>query len=156
MLNKVMLIGHLGADPEVRSLNSGDKVANLRLATSERWRDKGSGEMKERTQWHQVVIFNETLTDLVGRYARKGSKLYVEGQLEHRKWQDQSGADRYSTEVVLRQFGGQIRLLDSAEKDGGAAGAGDRQDRDYGDRKASGYSRREPDASDPFNDEIPF
>src|SRR5215471_5472230 len=118
-VNKVTLIGNLGADPEIRSLNSGDRVANLRVATSETWRDRGSGERRERTEWHRVVIFNENLVKVAENYLRKGSKVYLEGTLQTRKWQDQSGQERYSTEIVL-QFNGHLTMLDRA----GVAGAG--------------------------------
>lgn len=116
-LNKVMLIGHLGADPEARSLNSGDEVVNLRLATSESWKDS-DGNRKERTEWHSIAIFNQGLCKVAKSYLRKGSKCFVEGQLQTRKWQDQSGADRYSTEVVLQKFNGEIVLLDNAPSQG--------------------------------------
>lgn len=116
-VNKVIILGHLGRDPEVRSFPSGGKVASLRIATSERWTDKASGERKERTEWHSVSIFNEALVKVAEQYLRKGSPVYIEGQLETRKWQDQSGADRYSTEVVLRPFRGELTLLDKAQRD---------------------------------------
>lgn len=126
-LNKVQLIGHLGADPEIRSFQSGDKVANLRIATSESWKDKNTGEKKEQTEWHTVAIFGG-LVDIVERYTRKGSKVFVEGQLRTRKWQDQSGADRYSTEIVLRPYNGDLILLGDAsgggQRDGGQSGGG--------------------------------
>lgn len=130
-INKVILIGNLGRDPEVRSFPSGGKVCNLRIATSESWRDRATGERKEKTEWHSVAIFNENLARVAEQYLRKGSKVYLEGQLETRKWQDQSGADRYSTEVVLRQIGAQMVLLDS-RGEGGGAGQIDR-DASYGD-----------------------
>ena len=117
-VNKVILIGNLGKDPEVRRLNSGDQVVNFTLATSESWRDKNSGERKEKTEWHNVVIFNENLGKVVEQYCKKGSKVYVEGQLQTRKWQDKDGADRYTTEVVLQRFRGELTLLDS--RGGGA------------------------------------
>jgi single-strand DNA-binding protein len=123
-VNKVILIGNLGADPEVRSFQNGGKVVNLRIATSETWRDKSSGERKERTEWHTVAIFNEALGKIAEQYLRKGSKVYLEGQLETRKWQDQSGADRYSTEVVLRPFNGSLTLLDGRSEGGGNGGGG--------------------------------
>jgi single-strand DNA-binding protein len=110
-VNKVIIVGNLGADPEVRSFQNGGKVVNLRIATSETWRDKASGERKERTEWHSVAIFNEALGKIAEQYLKKGSTVYIEGQLETRKWQDQSGADRYTTEVVLRQFRGELTLL---------------------------------------------
>jgi single-strand DNA-binding protein len=112
-VNKVILIGNLGKDPEVRRLNSGDPVVSLRIATSESWRDKATGERKERTEWHDVVIFNENLGKIAEQYCKKGSKVYLEGQIQTRKWQDQSGADRYTTEVVLQRFRGELTLLDS-------------------------------------------
>ncbi len=122
-VNKVILVGNLGRDPEVRSFQNGGKVVNLRIATSENWRDKASGERKERTEWHSVAIFNENIARIAEQYLRKGSKVYVEGQLETRKWQDQSGQDRYSTEVVLR-LNGQMVLLDG-RGEGGSAGIGE-------------------------------
>ena len=112
-VNKVILVGNLGADPEVRRLQSGDPVVNLRIATSESWRDRVSGECKERTEWHQVVIFNDNLSKVAEQYLRKGMKVYVEGQLQTRKWQDQSGQDRYSTEIVLQKFRGELQMLDT-------------------------------------------
>lgn len=117
-VNKVILIGNLGADPECRSFQNGGKVCNLRIATSENWRDKTSGEKKERTTWHQVVIFNEGLVRVAEQYLKKGSKVYLEGQLEGRKYQDQSGADRYVTEVVLRPFNSTLTMLDGKSADG--------------------------------------
>ena len=122
-LNKVMLIGNLGADPEIRSFQNGGKVANLRIATSETWKDRNTGERQERTEWHTVAIFSEGLINVVENYLKKGSKVYVEGQLQTRKWQDQQGNDRYSTEVVLRGFNGTLTMLDGA---GGGGGGGNR------------------------------
>ncbi|NNE50385.1 MAG: single-stranded DNA-binding protein [Altererythrobacter sp.] len=122
-LNKVMLIGNLGADPEIRSFQNGGKVANLRIATSETWKDRNTGERQERTEWHTVAIFSEGLVNVVENYLKKGSKVYVEGQLQTRKWQDQQGNDRYSTEVVLRGFNGTLTMLDGA---GGGGGGGNR------------------------------
>ena len=119
-VNKVILIGNLGKDPEVRRLNSGDQVVSFSLATSETWRDKTSGERKERTEWHNVVIFNENLGKIAEQYCKKGSKVYIEGQLQTRKWQDQSGADKYTTEVVLQRFRGELTLLELARRLGGA------------------------------------
>jgi len=113
MLNRAMIIGHLGADPEIRSFQSGGKVANLRIATTEKW--KKDGEQQERTEWHSVAIMNDGLVGVVERFLRKGSKVYIEGQLQTRKWQDQSGNDRYSTEIVLRGFGGSLVMLDGAQ-----------------------------------------
>ena len=123
-LNKVMLIGNLGADPEVRSFQNGGKVANLRIATSEQWKDRNSGERQERTEWHTVAIFSEGLINVVERYLRKGSKVFVEGQLQTRKWQDQQGNDRYSTEVVLRGFNGTLTMLDGPGGGQGGGGGG--------------------------------
>jgi len=127
-VNKVILVGNLGRDPEVRSFPNGGKVCNLRIATSETWRDRNSGERKERTEWHSVAIFNENLAKIAEQYLKKGSKVYIEGQLETRKWQDQSGQDRYTNEVVLRQFRGELTLLDG--RDGGQGGGGGRPDLD--------------------------
>ncbi|WP_332060979.1 single-stranded DNA-binding protein [Bartonella sp. CB74] len=118
-LNKVILIGNLGADPEIRRLNSGDQVANLRIATSESWRDRNTNERKERTEWHSIVIFNENLIKIVEQYLKKGSKIYIEGQLQTRKWQDQNGNDRYTTEVVLQKYRGELQMLDGRGVAGG-------------------------------------
>ncbi|MBP7339306.1 single-stranded DNA-binding protein [Niveispirillum sp.] len=134
-VNKVILIGNLGKEPEVRSLQNGGKVCTLRIATSETWKDRGTGERQERTQWHSVVIFNENLVGIAERFLKKGSKVYVEGQLETRKWQDQQGQERYTTEVVLRQFRGELTLLDGREGGGGMGGGGggyDDRGADYG------------------------
>src|SRR5215212_11092646 len=118
-VNKVILVGNLGRDPEVRRLNNGEPVVNLRLATSESWKDKASGERKEKTEWHSVVIFNENLARVAEQYLKKGSKVYIEGQLQTRKWTDQSGVDKYSTEIVLQRFRGELTILDS--RGGGGA-----------------------------------
>jgi single-strand DNA-binding protein len=120
-VNKVILVGNLGRDPEIRSTNDGTRIANLNLATSESWRDRNSGERKERTEWHRVVIFNERLVEIAEKYLRKGSKLYVEGALQTRKWTDQQGQEKYSTEVVLQKFRGELTMLDGA---GGGRGGG--------------------------------
>ncbi len=125
-LNKVMLIGNLGADPEIRSFQNGGKVANLRIATSETWKDRNTGERQERTEWHTVAIFSEGLVNVVENYLKKGSKVFIEGQLQTRKWQDQQGNDRYSTEVVLRGFNGTLTMLDGASGGGGGMGGGGR------------------------------
>ncbi len=122
-VNKVILVGNLGKDPEIRRLNSGDPVVNFTLATSETWRDKNSGDRKEKTEWHNVVIFNNNLAKVAEQYLKKGMKVYVEGQLQTRKWQDQSGQDRYTTEVVLQKFRGELQMLD-ARGEGGSAGYG--------------------------------
>ncbi len=158
-VNKVILVGNLGRDPEVRSFPNGGKVCNLRIATSESWRDKQSGERKERTEWHSVAIFNENLARIAEQYLKKGSKVYIEGQLETRKWQDQSGADRYSTEVVLRAFRGELTLLDG--RDGGASGGGFEDDRSGGYGGGSGGSGGGSGSGGGGNrsdldDEIPF
>ena len=121
-VNKVILVGNLGADPEVKSFQNGGKVVNLRIATSESWRDRNTGERKDRTEWHSVAIFNENLAKIAEQYLKKGSTVYIEGQLETRKWQDQSGQDRYTTEIVLRQFRGELTLLGG--RDGGSGGGG--------------------------------
>lgn len=135
-VNKVIIVGNLGRDPEVRSFPNGGKVVNLRIATSETWRDKQSGERKERTEWHSVAIFNENLAKIAEQYLRKGSTVYIEGQLETRKWQDQSGADRYTTEVVLRQYRGELTLLGGRGEGGGGSAGGD--DRGYDDYQGGG------------------
>ncbi|MEO8113724.1 MAG: single-stranded DNA-binding protein, partial [Phenylobacterium sp.] len=125
-VNKVILVGNLGADPEIRTLNSGDRVANLRVATSESWRDRSSGERKEKTEWHRVVIFNDNLVKVAESYLRKGSKVYLEGAIQTRKWTDQSGVEKYSTEVVLQKFRGELTMLDGrgGDEEGASAGAG--------------------------------
>lgn len=155
-VNKVILVGNLGRDPEVRSTQSGSRVANLSLATSETWRDRNSGERRERTEWHRVVIFNDRLVDVAEKYLRKGSKIYIEGQLQTRKWQDQSGQDRYTTEVVLQNFRGELTMLDSRSDGGGggggfsSGGGGD----DFGGGGSSGSGG--PGPSGDLDDEIPF
>ena len=142
-VNKVILIGNLGRDPEVRSFQNGGKVVNLRIATSETWRDRNSGERKERTEWHSVAIFSESLAKIAEQYLRKGSTVYIEGQLETRKWQDQNGQDRYTTEVVLRPFTGNLTLLGGRGDGGGSGGSGGYDDRsggydDYGSGQGGG------------------
>jgi single-strand DNA-binding protein len=123
-VNKVILVGNLGKDPEVRTMQDGNPVVNLSLATSEQWRDKNSGERREKTEWHRVVIFNERLAEVAQKFLRKGSKLYIEGQLQTRKWTDQSGQEKYSTEVVLQRFRGELTMLDSRGEGGGGGGGG--------------------------------
>lgn len=151
-LNKVSLIGRLGADPEVRRMQNGDAVVSLRLATTDSWRDKATGDRKERTEWHTVVIFNEGLAKVAEQYLRKGSQIYVEGSLQTRKWQDQSGADRYSTEVVLQKFRGELVLLgDRGERD-----EAPRQERNQGFREAPKAQLQAMKFSDEMEDEIPF
>ncbi len=142
-LNKVMLIGNLGQDPEVRSFQNGGRVANLRIATSETWKDKNTGERQERTEWHTVAIFSDGLINVVENYLKKGSKVFVEGKLQTRKWQDQQGNDRYSTEVVLRGFDGTLTMLDGASGGGGGRSSGGGYGSGgggagYGDRGGSG------------------
>ena len=122
-VNKVIIVGNLGRDPEIRSLNSGDKVCNLSVATSESWRDKATGEKKEKSEWHRVVIFNDNLVTVAERYLRKGSKVYIEGQLQTRKWTDSSGQEKYSTEIVLQKFRGELQILDSKGEGQGQAPA---------------------------------
>src|SRR5690606_7742998 len=155
-VNKVILVGNLGADPEIRTLNSGDRVANLRLATSETWRDRNSGERKERTEWHRVVIFNDNLVKVAESYLRKGSKVYIEGALQTRKWTDQSGQEKFSTEVVLQKFRGELTMLDGRGGDEGGAGGG----YDRGGFSSSGprnqSSGPREDFSADLDDEIPF
>tara|TARA_R100001369_G_scaffold26685_5_gene48089 strand:- start:15615 stop:16148 length:534 start_codon:yes stop_codon:yes gene_type:complete len=123
-VNKVILIGNLGRDPEVRSFQNGGKVCNLRIATSETWKDRNTGERREKTEWHSVAIFQEGLVRIAEQYLKKGSKVYIEGQLQTRKWQDQSGADKYSTEVVLQGFGGTLTMLDGTDGAGSGGGGG--------------------------------
>jgi single-strand DNA-binding protein len=137
-VNKVILVGNLGRDPELRSTQDGMRIANLNLATSESWRDRASGERKERTEWHRVVIFNERLAEIAEKYLRKGSKIYVEGQLQTRKWTDQQGQERYSTEVVLTRFKGELTMLDGAGGAGGRAGAAGAMDPGYDDAYGGG------------------
>src|SRR5258707_15360213 len=123
-VNKVILVGNLGADPEIRSLTSGDRVANLRIATSESWRDRSSGERKEKTEWHRVVVFNENIVKVCEQYLRKGAKVYVEGAIQTRKWTDQSGVEKYSTEIVLQKFRGELTMLDGRGENAGEGEAG--------------------------------
>jgi single-strand DNA-binding protein len=158
-VNKVILVGNLGADPEARTLNSGGEVVNMRVATSESWKDR-DGNRQERTEWHNVVIFNENLGRVAKNYLRKGSKVYLEGQLQTRKWQDQSGNDKYTTEVVLQRFRGELVLLDS--RDGGGASRSSFGE-DYDDFGGGGssapartQSRPQPAAFDDLDDDVPF
>ncbi|MBQ4824394.1 single-stranded DNA-binding protein [Leisingera sp. HS039] len=151
-LNKVMLIGHLGRDPEVRAFQNGGKVCNMRIATSESWKDRNTGERRERTEWHSVAIFNEGLVKVAEQYLRKGAKVYIEGQLQTRKWQDQNGQDRYSTEVVLQGFGSTLTMLDRRQ-DGGSGGG---SDGGYGGGPGSGYGGGSGGGSNIDDDEIPF
>jgi len=158
-VNKVILIGNLGRDPEVRTFQNGGKVCNLRIATSENWKDRNTGERRERTEWHSVAIFSEPLARVAEQYLRKGSKVYIEGQLETRKWQDQSGQDRYSTEVVLRPYRSELTMLDGREggASGGGYGGGSADSMGYDDRGGDfGGGSAAPAASRDLDDEIPF
>jgi single-strand DNA-binding protein len=154
-VNKVILVGNLGADPEARSLNSGGEVVNMRVATSEQWKDK-EGNRQERTEWHNVVIFNENLGRVAKSYLKKGSKVYLEGQIQTRKWQDQSGNDKYTTEVVLQRFRGELQLLDSREGGGGRGAFNDDFD-DSGSAPSRPQSRPQPASFDTdLDDDVPF
>ena len=162
-VNKVILVGNLGKDPEIRTLNSGDRVANLTIATSESWRDKASGERKEKTEWHRVVIFNDNLSKIAEQYLRKGSSVYIEGSLQTRKWTDNAGVEKYSTEVVLQKFRGELTLL-GGRGDGGGASQGGGGYNEYEDSYAGGGGVSAParaPAAGPaqtfdLDDEIPF
>ena len=155
-VNKVILVGNLGADPESRSISNGGEVVNLRVATSETWKDR-DGNRQERTEWHQVVIWNENLGRVAKNYLRKGSKVYLEGQLQTRKWQDQNGADRYSTEVVLQRYRGELVLLDPREGGGGGGGYGQQGGGYGGGGGAQQQSRPQPAAFDTdLDDDVPF
>jgi single-strand DNA-binding protein len=171
-VNKVILVGNLGRDPEIRRTQDGRPIANLRVATSESWKDRNSGERREKTEWHSVVIFNENLCKVAEQYLRKGSKVYIEGQLQTRKWQDQQGQERYSTEVVLQGFNGQLTMLDG--RPGASGGLAEGGQADYGDSgfggAGGGFGGGEPKRASrsgggskgggaldkPFDDEIPF
>ena len=157
-VNKVILVGNLGADPEVRRLPSGDPVVNMRIATSETWRDRQSGERKERNEWHNVAIFNDQLAKVAEQYLKKGMKVYLEGQLQTRKWQDQSGQERYTTEVVLQKFRGELQMLDSRGQGGGGGDyvsdrGADRGGSDFGQSRPSD---RPAGGNRDMDDEIPF
>ncbi len=152
-VNKVILVGNLGRDPEVRRLNSGDPVVNLRIATSETWRDKASGEKRDRTEWHNVVIFNDNLAKVAENYLRKGTRVYVEGQLQTRKWQDRDGNDRYTTEVVIQRFRGDLQILSARGDEGGYAPADEERAAGGGYGGGAGGGARE---SFELDDEIPF
>jgi single-strand DNA-binding protein len=162
-INKVILVGNLGADPEIRSLNSGDKVCNLSIATSESWKDKQSGEKREKTEWHRVVIFNDNLVRVCENYLKKGSKVYIEGSLQTRKWQDRDGNDKYTTEIVLQRYRGELAMLDSrgGGSGGGSGGGGYNQDQGGNGNNQGGGSRsasaQEGPAQDfDLDDDIPF
>jgi single-strand DNA-binding protein len=160
-VNKVILVGNLGADPEIRRTQDGRPIANLRLATSESWKDKTTGERREKTEWHRVVIFNENLCRIAEQYLKKGSKVFIEGALQTRKWQDQSGQDRYSTEVVLQGFRGELTLLDRAGAAGGGSSSGGEAD-EGGEFGSPGPTRKVAAAAAAgsaradMDDEIPF
>jgi single-strand DNA-binding protein len=159
-VNKVILVGNLGRDPEIKQMPSGSSIANLSIATSESWRDKASGERKEKTEWHRVVVFNEGLVRIVEQYLKKGAKVYIEGQLETRKWQDKEGNDKYSTEVVLRNFNSTLTMLDG-KSEGGSRGGEFDQDRaparGAGGKAKGGKGAQEDFSRGPeFDDEIPF
>lgn len=162
-VNKVILVGNLGRDPEIRSMQSGEEIAQLSLATSETWRDKASGERKERTEWHRVVIFNENLVKVAKQFLKKGSKVYIEGSLQTRKWTDKDGAEKYTTEVVLQRFRGELTMLDGRGEGGGGSGGGD----DYGSGGGGGFGGGSsggggrsgggaPPRRDDLDDDIPF
>jgi single-strand DNA-binding protein len=172
-VNKVILIGNVGKDPEIRRTQDGRPIANIRLATSETWRDKATGERKEKTEWHSVVVFNENLCKVVEQYVRKGSKLYIEGQLQTRKWQDSAGQDRYTTEVVLQGFSGTLTMLDGrrdgagqgaglqeggqADYEGGGFGGGESRPRGGAASGGAGSGGKGAKSFDkPLDDEIPF
>ncbi|MEM8813232.1 MAG: single-stranded DNA-binding protein [Pseudomonadota bacterium] len=155
-VNKVILVGNLGRDPETRRLNSGDPVVNLRIATTESWRDRQSGERRERTEWHSVVIFNENLCRVAEQYLRKGSKVYLEGSLQTRDWEDQSGQKRYTTEVVLQKFRGELQMLDSRSERGGGDAVPDYGGSNRSLSGPSGGSSAPPSRGDDLDDDIPF
>ena len=163
-VNKVILVGNLGRDPEIRRMNNGDPVVNLSLATSESWRDKSSGERREKTEWHRVVIFNDNLAKVAENYLKKGSKVYVEGQLQTRKWTDQNGQEKYSTEVVLQRFRGELQMLDGKGEGGGSfqGSSGGGYDNSFGSQGGQGGGSRpmegpkEDFSNADLDDEIPF
>lgn len=170
-VNKVILVGNLGADPEVRRLNDGNPVVNLRIATSETWRDRNSGERRERTEWHRVVIFNDNLAKVAEQYLRKGSKVYIEGQIQTRKWTDNSGQERFTTEIVLQRYRGELQMLDSRGEgggygggsgggggydDGGYGGGGGRGGRGSGGGGGGGSRGGDDFGGSDLDDEIPF
>ena len=163
-VNKVILVGNLGKDPEIRTTQDGQKIVNLTLATSDTWNDRSSGERKERTEWHRIVVFNDRVADVVEKYVRKGSKLYVEGSLQTRKWTDQSGQEKYTTEVVISRFKGELTMLDGRGGEGGTTESGGYQPRERAPARAGGGGERRgggapswdaPKGGD-LDDEIPF
>ena len=160
-VNKVILVGNLGADPEIRTFNNGGKVANLRIATSEQWKDRMTGERKERTEWHNVVINGDGLVGVVERFLKKGSKVYIEGSLRTRKWQDRDGNDRYTTEVYVGRFRGELTLLDGRREGGSSGGSGGYGGDDYGSpapsrSPAGGFSSKPASSFDDMDDDVPF
>ena len=158
-VNKVILVGNLGRDPEIRTMQDGTKVANLSVATSESWKDRNSGERREKTEWHRVAIFNDRLADVAERYLRKGAKVYVEGQLQTRKWTDQQGQEKYTTEVVLSRFRGELTMLDGRGGEGAPAGGGyggEPADSGYSSPSSGGGGRAPAPAGGDLDDEIPF
>jgi single-strand DNA-binding protein len=163
-VNKVILIGNLGADPEVRRMGNGEPVVSLRIATSETWRDKQSGERREKTEWHSVVVYNENIAKVAEQYLRKGSKVYIEGQLQTRKWQDKTGAERYTTEIVLQRYRGELTMLEGRGEGGGMGGGGQMEDRSGGggDFSRPASQERRPAMSggggrpNDMDDDIPF
>lgn len=161
-VNKVILVGNLGRDPEVRSMQDGSPVVNLSIATSESWRDKNTGERRDKTEWHRVVIFNENLAKVAQNYLKKGSKVYLEGQLQTRKWTDQSGQDKYSTEVVLQRYRGELTMLDGRGDNAGAGGGFNDGQSSYGGgqnqggNQGGGYSAPAGGGAADLDDEIPF
>ncbi|HLZ76114.1 single-stranded DNA-binding protein [Phenylobacterium sp.] len=155
-VNKVILVGNLGADPEIRSLNSGDRVANLRVATSETWRDRGSGERKEKTEWHRVVVFNENIVKVCEQYLRKGAKVYIEGAIQTRKWADASGVEKFSTEIVLQKFRGELTMLDGRGDNAEAGEGGGGYNGGFSSGPKAQSSAPREDFSADLDDEIPF
>jgi single-strand DNA-binding protein len=156
-VNKVILVGNLGKDPEMRSLNNGDRIANLRIATSESWKDRNSGERKEKTEWHSVVVFNEGMAKFAESYLRKGSKVYIEGQLQTRKWTDQNGQEKWTTEIVIRPFNGVLTSLDGKREGGGDRGGGGGDDYGFSAESPRQDARGNPrEPSFDLDDEIPF
>jgi single-strand DNA-binding protein len=155
-VNKVILVGNLGRDPEIRSTQDGQRIANFTLATSENWRDRVSGERKERTEWHRVVIFNDRLSEIAEKYLKKGAKVYVEGQLQTRKWTDQQGQERYTTEIVLTRFKGELTMLDGARDRIGGAIEGGYDEGGYSETPRAAAPARGRAANADLDDEIPF
>ena len=155
-VNKVILVGNLGRDPEIRSTQDGTRVANFTMATSENWRDKSTGERREKTEWHRIVIFNERLVEVAEKYLHKGSKVYIEGQLQTRKWTDQSGPEKYTTEIVLTRFRGELTMLDSRGAGGDAGGYSEPSHEGPSHSAPSGGGRGGPSSGGELDDDIPF